>query len=133
MNRLIILILAGFFYSCDKTETEISLGEYRLTYKVGVESGLWYGNYLDGNGKSICVCEEPYLLDGWMHSFATGNLPDELSITVTSEFYADSSVVDKPEVSASIFLNGELLASSSANGKIKVTAQPTISFDTSGE
>jgi len=134
MNRLIILILVVLLYSCDKVGTEITLGEYRVTYKVGVERGLWYGNYLDGNGKSICVCEEPYQLDGWMHSHATKNLPDELSITVTSEYYADSSVVDKPDVTASIYLNGELLktqTNSIADGKTKIWVQPLIDFDAS--
>lgn len=135
MNRLILIIpiLCALLYSCDQPDTEITFGEYRVTYKVNVERGLWFGNFIDGNGKSICVCEEPYQPDGWMHSYAMQDFPSELSITATSEYYADSSVVDKPDVTASIFLNGELLATSMFNGKTKAWIQPKFDFITESE
>lgn len=131
LNRCTICMLAVGMISCSEFTSEITLGEYRITYRANVERGLWYGSYTDRQGNSICVCEEPYLSDGWMHSFATSELPSELSFVVTSEFYADSTVIDKPDVTGAIFLNGELLASQTnliGDGKTKVS----VSFPSDG-
>jgi hypothetical protein len=129
-----ICMLAVGLISCSDLSSEITLGEYRVTYRANVERGLWYGSYTDAQGNSICVCEAPLLPDGWMHSFATSELPTELSFVVTSEFYADSTVVDKPDVTGAIFLNGQLLISQTnliGDGKTKVSA--SLPFDgTSG-
>jgi len=116
-------VLAGTV-SCTSPDSEITLGRYRVTYKASVESGQWFGNYTDRNGSSICVCIEPYQSDGWLHSFTTNEIPAELSFEVTSEFYPDSTVVDKPDVTASIYINGELLktqTNSLSDGRTKVS------------
>lgn len=132
------MILFGFtaMFSCTSPDEEITLGKYRITYKAQVESGLWYGNYTDIDGNEICVCDEPYQPDGWLHSFAANQIPPNLSFQVISEFFEDSLVVDKPDVTASIFVNGELLKSSTnsqGDGKTKVlvvdgVADPTAAM-----
>ena len=136
LNICIIGMLAVGLISCSDLSSEITVGEYRITYQANVERGLWYGSYTDAQGKSICVCETPYQPDGWMHSFATSELPSELSFVVTSEFYADSTVVDKPDVTGAIFLNGELLISQTnliGDGKTKVSASIPLDIASGSE
>jgi hypothetical protein len=120
-----MMIIFGIvaMFSCTSPDEEITLGKYRITYKAQLESGLWYGNYTDADGNEICVCDEPYQPDDWLHSFTTNEIPDNLTFEVISEFFEDSLVVDKPDVTASIFVNGELLKSltnSQGDGKTKV-------------
>ncbi len=129
LKIIVAIIVIMEMQSCSSIDSELTLGEYRVTYEATVEKGLWYGNYTDGQGNSICVCEEPFQPDGWMHSFATSELPDELTFVVTSQFYADSTIIDKPDVSASIYMNGKLLKSETnavADGKTKVSVIPSL-------
>jgi len=127
----IFQLLAGcfVFLSCSSPDEEITVGKYRITYKAEVEDGLWFGSYKDADGNDICVCDEPYQQDGWIHSFATNDLPMNLIFEVTSEFYEDSLVIDKPDVTASIFINGELqetLTNSMADGRTRVTVEDDL-------
>ena len=118
---ILILIVGGALSSCSKFESEVSLGQHRITYKVSAESGLWYGKYLGRNGE-VCLCEAPYQPGEWTHSFATDNIPSDLYIQVTSEFFDDSTLVNKPDVTASIYINGELAdiqTNSIADGKVE--------------
>jgi hypothetical protein len=118
-----MVVLVTGLISCTTQDDEITLGKYRITYKANVESGLWFGSYTDSAGNSVCLCEQPYQLDGWLHSFATSEIPQELMFEVESEFYVDSTIVDKPDVTASIYINGELMKTrinALADGKTRV-------------
>ena len=126
---IVISVVTGL-YSCTSPDEDLTLGKYRITYKAQVENGLWYGSYTDADEASICICEKPYQPDGWLHSFATNEIPAELTFEVTSEFFTDSTLVDKPDVTASIYLNGELLKTQTnalADGKTKVSVFQGIS------
>ena len=120
--QLMVVLVTGLI-SCTTQDDEITLGKYRITYKANVESGLWFGSYTDSAGNSVCLCEQPYQPDGWLHSFATNEIPQELMFEVESEFYVDSTIVDKPDVTASIYINGELMKTRTntlADGKTRV-------------
>lgn len=119
-----IVIAALIFSACSRFETEISLGEYRITYEVETEYGDWYGSYLGSQGE-VCLCEEPFQASEWTHTFSTNEIPQNLFIEVTSEFHEDTTLVDKPDITASIFINGELIdiqTNSIDDGKTRSTA-----------
>ena len=119
-----MFILAALLFSCSAPDEEITLGKYRITYKADVESGRWLGSYINSEGELICLCEAPYQLDGWLHRFTTNEIPAQLTFEVESEFYTDSTFVDKPDVTASIYINGELVETQTnalADGKTRVS------------
>ncbi|MCK5207153.1 MAG: hypothetical protein KAQ79_04010 [Cyclobacteriaceae bacterium] len=125
---ILTIVMAGLLFSCSKFESEVSLGQYRITYKVATESGDWFGTYL-GLYEEICLCEEPYQPGDWAHAFTSSNIPNELSISATSELFDDIRIIDKPDVTVSIYINGELVGietNSEADGK-SVVSYPSAS------
>ncbi len=117
------MIILFSFSSC---EEELSLGEHRFTYQVITESGDWFGSYINSHGELIYLNEEPYQLSEWTYSFSVNEIPSELFIEATSELFNDSTVVNKPDITTSIFIDGELVVSQTNHlddGKT-VTAYP---------
>lgn len=120
---ILMMTVAGLLCSCSKFESEVSIGQYRITYKVATESGTWYGTYL-GLTEEFCFCEKPYQPGDWTYTFTSNSIPEKLSISATSELFEDISVLDKPDVTVSIYINGELIAietNSEADGKSAVS------------
>lgn len=118
--RISISLIALLFFSCSAFEEELTLGEHRIVYKVNTESGDWFGSYIDKNGETICLHEEPFQHGEWTHSFVTNTVPKELSIEASSELFSDSTIVNKPDVTASLYIDGELVetqTNSIADGK----------------
>ena len=75
------------------------------------ESGDWFGSYINSQGELIYLDEESYQLSEWTYSFSVNEIPGELSIEATSELFNDSTVVNKPDITTSIFIDGELVVS----------------------
>lgn len=129
-HRIWICFLFMLFCSCSKFESEVSLGQYRITYRVVTESGDWFGTYL-GLDEEICLCEAPYQPGDWSYTFTSNNIPSKLSISATSELFDDSGIINKPDVTVSIYINGELMniqTNSIADGKANATYPATSDF-----
>ena len=94
--------------SCSRFESEISLGQYRITYEVETEYGDWFGTYLSSSGE-VCVCEESYQSSGWTHTFSSNQIPGNIFVEASSEYYEDTTRTDIPDITASIYVNGELI------------------------
>lgn len=121
-SSLLVVLLIGS--ACSRFETEITLGQYRITYEVETEYGDWYGSYLGSTGE-VCICEEPYQAGEWTHTFSTNEIPQNLFIEATSELFEDTTIVNKPDITASIFINGELIdiqTNAIDDGKTRATA-----------
>ena len=118
------------FSSCASFDEELSLGTHRITYIVNTESGTWFGSYIDKHGEVVSLQDRPFQLGEWTYSFVSDEIPGELFIEASSEFYDDDSVEDKPDVTTSIFIDGDLIdiqTNSIADGKT-ATGNPSLSI-----
>lgn len=123
------LLIFMMFCSCSNFESEVSLGTYRITYKVNTESGKWHGKYI-GLNEEVCLCEKPYQEGEWSYTFTSNSIPSILLIEATSEFFDDAETNDIPDITVSIYINGELnetQTNSIADGRSQATLPP--SFD----
>jgi hypothetical protein len=109
MKALIISMCMIMCFSCSNFEEELSLGEHKVTYMVLTESGDWFGQYIDKRGDTVRLHEEPFQHGEWTHSFVTHTLPDILFIEASSEQFPDSTILDKPDITASLYVDGELI------------------------
>ena len=109
--------------SCSKFESEISLGEYRITYNVVTESDNWFGKFIGEEGE-VCLCEAPFQPSDWSYTFTTNRIPSKLQIEATSELFDETKMTDFPDITVSIYINGELKdiqTNSIADGKTLAT------------
>ena len=103
----VIIVASLLFSSCSKFDSEVSLGDYRITYQVVTENGEWFGSYIGVDGE-VCLCEAPYQNSEWSYIFTTNEIPSKLSLQATSEFFDETRMTDFPDVTVSIYINGDL-------------------------
>lgn len=104
---IIILVLL----SCTESPIDLNPNAIKVRYEVIVESGTWLGSFVNEEGNEICLCQPPYQDSNWTYDFLTSDPPGVLMLSATSVEFDNPLVEEKPDITANIYIDGELVIS----------------------
>jgi hypothetical protein len=122
--KSIVPIITLVLLSCTESPIDVNPNAIKVRYEVIVESGTWLGSFVDEEGEDNCLCQPPYQDSNWTYDFLTSDPPGVLMLNATSSEFDNPLVEDKANITANIYVDGELVATSTnkdADGKTHVT------------